>query len=67
MPPQYFLIPQTLGYILPCRLAVSPPECSYGNVHDVGDPGHIPVPTLARPQVTFIVGDASAGATPVAG
>jgi hypothetical protein len=33
----------------------------------IGDPGHIPVPTLARPQVTFIVGDASAGATPVAG
>jgi hypothetical protein len=30
-----------------------------------GDPGHIPVPGLARPQVTVIVGDA--GATPVAG
>jgi hypothetical protein len=33
----------------------------------VGDPGHIPVPGLARPQVTLIVGDAGAGATPVAG
>jgi hypothetical protein len=31
----------------------------------IGDPGHIPVPTLARPQVTLIVGEA--GATPVAG
>jgi len=33
----------------------------------VGDPGHIPVPGLARPQVTLIVGDAGAGATPVTG
>jgi hypothetical protein len=31
----------------------------------IGDPGHIPVPSLARPQVTLIVGDA--GATPVSG
>ncbi|MDF3040880.1 MAG: hypothetical protein K0Q71_3586 [Thermomicrobiales bacterium] len=31
----------------------------------IADPGHIPVPGLARPQVTLIVGDA--GATPVAG
>jgi hypothetical protein len=31
----------------------------------IGDPGHIPVPGLARPQVTLIVGDS--GATPVAG
>ena len=33
----------------------------------IGDPGHIPVPGLARPQVTLIVGDAGAGATPVTG
>jgi hypothetical protein len=32
----------------------------------IGDSGHIPVPGLARPQVTLIVGDAGAGATPVA-
>jgi hypothetical protein len=31
----------------------------------IGDPGHIPVPALARPQVTLIIGEA--GATPVAG
>jgi hypothetical protein len=31
----------------------------------IADPGHIPVPALARPQVTLIVGEA--GATPVAG
>jgi hypothetical protein len=33
----------------------------------IGDPGHIPVPSLARPLVTLIVGDTGAGATPVAG
>lgn len=33
----------------------------------IADPGHIPVPGLARPQVTLVVGDAGAGATPVAG
>jgi Domain of unknown function (DUF4399)/Family of unknown function (DUF6130) len=31
----------------------------------IADPGHVPVPALARPQVTLIVGEA--GATPVAG
>ncbi len=33
----------------------------------IGDPGHVPVPGIARPQVTLIVSDAVAGATPVAG
>jgi len=33
----------------------------------IGDPGHVPVPGIARPQVTLIIGDAGAGATPVAG
>lgn len=33
----------------------------------IGDPGHIPVPGLARPQVTLIIEDAGASATPVAG
>jgi hypothetical protein len=33
----------------------------------IGDPGHIPVPSLARPLVTLIVCDTGAGATPVAG
>jgi hypothetical protein len=33
----------------------------------IADPGHVPVPSLARPQVTLIVGEAGAGATPVAG
>lgn len=33
----------------------------------IADPGHVPVPGLARPRVTAIVGDAGAPASPVAG
>ena len=33
----------------------------------IADPGHVPVPSLGRPQLTIIVGEAGAGATPVAG
>jgi Domain of unknown function (DUF4399)/Family of unknown function (DUF6130) len=30
----------------------------------IGDPGHVPVPALARPQLTIIVGEAAAAGTP---
>jgi hypothetical protein len=33
----------------------------------IADPGHVPVPGLARPRVTIIVGDAGESASPVAG
>jgi hypothetical protein len=33
----------------------------------IADPGHVPVPGLARPRVTIIVGDADSPASPVAG